>query len=81
MDITLHDNGAPCPACELRRESRDPMDPSPIPCNTCGGNGRMGHTVHQVVGRSVEWARKHYWPERERRWAEQNARLNAATGP
>lgn len=69
MDHTLHDNGETCPACELRREARDPWDASPVPCNTCGGSGRLAFTKADVVNRSAAWARKHYWPERERRWA------------
>lgn len=71
-DATLHGNGICCPACELRRESRDPMDETPVPCNTCGGTGRVGHSDHDIIRTSTAWAKEHYWPERIRRWELQN---------
>lgn len=75
MDATLHENGDPCPACELRREDRDPWDTTPVPCNTCRGSGRVSRGEVEVAARSVAWARKCYWPEREARWKLQNGTI------
>lgn len=75
MDPNLHHNGEMCPACECRRESRNPMDETPVPCNNCGGSGRVTRGETTVIRDCVTWAKKHYWPERERRWAEQNGAI------
>lgn len=68
-DPTLHDNGEPCPACELRREAEDKAAilRSEVPCNNCGGTGRVGFSDAVIVERSAAWARKHYWPAFDRR--------------
>ena len=74
-DITLHGNGEACPACELRREAQDNgavLRPE-VPCNVCKGTGRLGFTAAEICRRTVEEARRCYWPEVERRWAEQSA--------
>lgn len=74
-DITLHGNGEACPACALRREVQDHgaiLRPD-VPCNVCGGLGRLGFTDAEICRRTVEEARRCYWPEVERRWAEQSA--------
>lgn len=77
MDATLHENGTVCPACEMRRERehRRFTGKIDVPCNNCGGTGRVSFTPEAVVRNSAQWARKHYWPERERRWRIQNERV------
>lgn len=73
-DLTLHGNGYPCPACELRREIEDKtqiMRPG-IACNVCKGVGRLGFTEAEIVARTVEEARRLYWPAFEARTARQN---------
>ena len=56
-----------------------------VECNFCGGAGRVGRAVEDIIAEAVEWARVHYWPKQERRWAAQyvemvseNARYRAA---
>lgn len=74
-DKTLHDNGYACPACALRREAEDKgavLRPD-VPCNVCGGVGRLGFSEAEICHHTVEEARRCYWPEVERRWAAQNA--------
>lgn len=69
-DPTLHGNGEDCPACVLRRdELRESaaMD-QVVSCNFCGGSGRVGRAVADIIREAVEWAAKHYWPEHEARW-------------
>lgn len=75
MDANLTENGKACPACELRREeaNRKFTGPANVPCNNCGGTGRVSHGITQVYSSSVAWARENYWPEREARWKKQNA--------
>lgn len=74
MDASLHGNGAICPACEFRREqaNQEITGPAVVPCNNCGGVGRVSHGATAICRQSVEWARQHYWPERERLWKIQN---------
>lgn len=68
----LHGNGEPCAACELRREMADtaPVIRAPIPCNVCGGRGYLPLSTAEIVRRTVEEARRIYWPEFERRIAQ-----------
>ena len=68
-DATLHGNHDPCPACELRREMHDtaPIEREVIPCNVCGGVGFLPLASAEIVRRTVEEARRVYWPEWERR--------------
>lgn len=67
-DRTLHGNGEPCPACALRREFRGPgLAPDPIPCNLCGGVGRLALSDAEIVAAAVAWARVHHWPAFDRR--------------
>lgn len=68
-DPTLHGNGDRCPACALRRASRSPWDSARVVCNACGGTGRQARSDAEIVAAHVDWARAHYWPEREARWA------------
>ena len=73
-DKTLHDNGYACPACALRRESEDKgavLRPD-VPCNVCGGLGRLGFSNAEICRRTVEEARRCYWPKVEQGWAEQS---------
>lgn len=73
-DVTLHGNGVNCPACELRRDPlrEDAAMDQSVECNFCGGTGRVGKAVEQIIREAVEWARDHYWPERDSAWAKQN---------
>lgn len=68
-DPTLHGNNDPCPACELRREMQDtaPISREVIPCNVCKGVGFLPLDAAEIVRRTVEEARRIYWPEWERR--------------
>jgi hypothetical protein len=78
-DKALKGNGVDCPACELQREAalnQLSMERS-VPCNFCGGSGRVGSSVSDIIREAVTWAAEHYWPERERRWAIENATSNA----
>lgn len=71
-DATLHGNGEACPACALRREVEDQgaiLRPH-VPCNVCGGVGRLGFGDAEICRRTVEEAWRIYWPEVERRWRE-----------
>lgn len=71
---TLHANGYACPACALRREVEDKravLRPD-VPCNVCGGLGRLCYSAAEVCRRTVEEARRCYWPEVEQGWAEQS---------
>lgn len=56
-DPTLHGNDDPCAACELRREHHDT-----IPCNVCGGTGGLPLSTAEIVRRTVDEARRIYWP-------------------
>lgn len=80
-DARLHENGYCCPSCELRREAvnQEIGDGSAVdvPCNQCGGTGRIGYEDIEICMKNVRWARVHYWPERERRWAQWSASANA----
>lgn len=68
-DPTLHGNHDTCPACELRREMQDtaPISRTAIPCNVCGGTGFLPLSSVEIVRRTVDEARRLYWPEFERR--------------
>ena len=74
-DKSLHGNGYACPACEMRREAEDKgaiLRPD-APCNVCNGSGRLGYSAAQIVARTVEEARRLYWPAFEARIAGQGA--------
>jgi len=68
-DPTLHGNHDPCAACELRREHHDtaPITRAAIPCNVCGGTGWLPLSTAEIVRRTVEEARRIYWPTVEAR--------------
>lgn len=70
-DFTLHGNGYPCPACELRREAenKSAITRPDVPCNVCRGIGRLPYSDAEIVRRTVEEARRIYWPMVEARWA------------
>ncbi len=70
-DPTLHGNGIACPACELRREEahRHFTGRIDVPCNNCGGTGRVAFSTSDIIRGHVVWARENYWPERIARWA------------
>lgn len=65
----LHGNHDPCAACELRREMQDtaPVTREAIPCNVCGGKGYLPLSSAEIVRRTVEEARRIYWPQFESR--------------
>jgi hypothetical protein len=67
----LHGNHDPCAACELRREMQDTRQVyrDPIPCNVCDGKGYLPLSQAEIVRRTVEEARRIYWPEFDRRTA------------
>lgn len=72
-DKSLHGNGYVCPACEMRREAEDKgavLRPD-VPCNVCEGSGRLGYTDAEIVARTVEEARRLYWPAFDARIAVQ----------
>jgi len=59
-DPTLHGNGDPCPACGLRREAdrqRTTLGSRDMPCNICGGTGRIPRTAERIVSEAVAEAR------------------------
>ena len=60
----LHGNCDPCPACALRREMQDtaPIDRAPLPCNVCKGVGYLKLHDAEIVRRTIEEARRLYWP-------------------
>lgn len=68
-DATLHGNHDPCDACALRRELADTtaIARPEIPCNVCKGLGFLPLGEAEIVRRTVEEARRIYWPEFERR--------------
>lgn len=70
-DHTLYGNHDPCPACDLRREVQDtaPITRAEVPCNVCEGVGFLPLSDAEIVRRTVEEARRIYWPEVERRFA------------
>ncbi|MDH2325975.1 hypothetical protein QCN27_03750 [Cereibacter sp. SYSU M97828] len=69
-DHTLHGNHDACPACAMRREEIDTraIDRESVPCNMCGGDGFIPLPPAEIVRRTVEHARVHYWPAVEARW-------------
>jgi hypothetical protein len=73
-DASLHGNGDDCPACALRRDelrAARAMDQS-VPCNFCGGEGRVGRAVAAIIREACAWAIEHYWPAKEAEWRAQN---------
>ena len=66
-------NSEPCPACELRREvvARQVMRPL-TPCNVCAGLGYLQFSDAEIVQRTVDEARRLYWPAFECRVHEHN---------
>lgn len=73
-DITLHGNGEDCPACALRRDdlrAAGAMD-QVVPCNFCGGTGRVGRAVAEIIREACAWAVENYWPAREEAWRKAN---------
>lgn len=60
----LHGNHDPCPACALRREMQDtaPIDREALPCNVCKGMGYLRLRDAEIVRRTIEEARRLYWP-------------------
>lgn len=73
-DVSLHGNGEDCPACALRRDDlreAGAMD-QVVSCNFCGGTGRVGRAVCEIIREAVEWAAANYWPERDARWLQPN---------
>lgn len=70
-DHTLHGNHDPCPACELRREALDTsrIYRSEIQCQVCAGTGFLPLSDAEIVRRTVEEARRIYWPQFEARIA------------
>lgn len=68
-DMTLHENGEPCPACALRREDEDTTAVlrAAVPCNICGGVGRVAIPDRNIIAAAIAWARVHYWPAFEAR--------------
>ena len=68
-DLRLHGDGYACPACALWREVEDTgavLRPD-VPCNVCGGVGRLCYSEAGIVRRTVEEARRVYWPAFARR--------------
>lgn len=78
-DMTLHGNGENCPACELRRgpQRSDRAMNQSVECNFCGGSGRVGRAVADIIREAVVWAKEHYWPEREKAYAKHNEASDA----
>jgi hypothetical protein len=76
-DAGLHGNGEDCPACALRRDQLREvraMDQG-VPCNFCGGSGRVGRAVHAIIAEAVAWARTEDWPARDAAFAASDARV------
>ncbi len=67
---SLHGNGETCPHCELRREEAnlELIGAARVPCNSCGGTGKIGYSVASLIASSVAWARENYWPDRISLW-------------
>lgn len=65
-DFTLHGNGEDCPACELRRAALGGREID-VPCNNCGGVGRVALPAAEIVADACAWARAHHWPAFDRR--------------
>lgn len=64
----LHGNHDLCPACALRREMQDTstIHRPEVPCNVCGGEGYLTLSDAEIVRRTVEEARRIYWPSRSK---------------
>lgn len=71
-DHTLHGNHDPCPACALRREALGDVfiDVGDVPCNACKSTGFIPLSDEEIVRRTVEEARRIYWPAFEKRLQE-----------
>ncbi|XAI95573.1 hypothetical protein [Nostoc phage Nsp-JY21] len=68
----LHGNGKPCPACDKRREQAASISERMgrlIYCSTCGGSGRQPLTDAEIVRRTCIEARRLYWPQFDKRTA------------
>lgn len=76
-DPALHGNGYACPACALRREVEDKTEilRPEVPCNVCKGTSRLGYSDAEIVARTVEEARRIYWPVFEARIQETCAKI------
>lgn len=67
-DPRLYGNGTACPACALRRAAMAPFGPElPVPCNACGGIGRIAESDLAIIAAACAWAAAHYWPQFDRR--------------
>lgn len=73
-DPSLHGNGYDCPACALRREDQAAglMRRQIIPCNACGGLGRVPRRPLEIVQEAAAEARRSYWPVAKERWRHAN---------
>jgi hypothetical protein len=71
-DHALHGNHDPCPACALRREALGavPIAYGEVPCNNCSSKGYLPLSDAEIVRRTVEEARRLYWPAVEARLQE-----------
>lgn len=68
-DPYLPGNGKACPACALRREAEDKaavLRPE-IPCNCCGGTGRIALSTREIIAAACAWAAANYWPSFDQR--------------
>ncbi len=73
-DPALHGNGRACHACELRRaELAGPLEAEPIPCQLCGGSGRLALEAEAILAATVAEARARYWPDVLARWRDAGA--------
>lgn len=61
----LQNNHDPCPACALRREMQDTgtINRDALPCNVCKGKGYLKLHDAEIVRRTIEEARRLYWPD------------------
>jgi hypothetical protein len=75
-DPDLHGNHDTCPACEMRREALGavPIEKGEVPCNVCNGAGWLTLPDAEICRRTVEEARRHYWPKQSYLLADPNAR-------
>lgn len=73
-DVSLHGNHDDCPACAMRREVQDngPIIREPVPCNVCHGNGYLTLAAAEICRRTVEEAKRCYWPARLAAYETQN---------
>lgn len=71
-DPYLHGNGEACHACADGRFRVSLKYNSPVMrpegrCTTCHGTGKAPLPTAEIVARTVEEARRIYWPQWERR--------------